>query len=162
MASAHRVPASGVYARRTDGQTEVMDSEPPLQRCLIVDDNPAFVDAASHLLSQQGLPVVGAAQSSEEAIVRVGELRPDVVLIDVNLGHDNGFELAERVHRGRWDVLPAVVVISTRADEDFTDLIARSPAAGFVTKADLSAEVIRRLCESPCGSSSLDGRLDER
>jgi CheY-like chemotaxis protein len=68
-------------------------------RCLIVDDDASFLDTASLLLEQQGVAVVGVATTSAEALKRVEELRPEVILVDVNLGAESGFELAEQLHR---------------------------------------------------------------
>jgi DNA-binding NarL/FixJ family response regulator len=55
-------------------------------RCLIVDDNDGFLQAARARLNREGIDVVGVASTSAEAVARVGELRPDVVLVDIRLG----------------------------------------------------------------------------
>jgi DNA-binding NarL/FixJ family response regulator len=109
-------------------------------RCLIVDDSAVFVDAARGLLENQGVTVVGAASTSAEALRLVEELRPDVTLVDINLGADNGFELTEKIHR---DTRPSpVILISTHAEQDFADMIAASPALGFLCKSALSSGAI--------------------
>jgi two-component system, NarL family, nitrate/nitrite response regulator NarL len=112
-------------------------------RCLIVDDNRRFLRAARTLLEREGLAVSGVATTSAEALRRAATLRPDVVLVDVALGDESGFELARRLvsdhaHEG-------VILISTRSEEELADAIALSPAAGFLAKSDLSAEAIRSL-----------------
>src|ERR1700738_3634790 len=66
-------------------------------RCLIVDDSPNFLDAARNLLECHGIRVVGTASTSAEALVLIDRLRPDVTLVDVNLGDESGFELTERL-----------------------------------------------------------------
>jgi DNA-binding NarL/FixJ family response regulator len=110
-------------------------------RCLIVDDSAVFVDAARGLLEHQGVTVVGAASTSAEALRLVEELRPDVTLVDINLGADNGFELTEKIHR---DARPSpVILISTHAEQDFADMIAASPALGFLCKSALTSWAIR-------------------
>jgi DNA-binding NarL/FixJ family response regulator len=111
-------------------------------RCLIVDDNPLFLEGASDLLEREGLDVVGVASTSAEAIRLVTELQPDVTLVDIDLGDEDGFELTKQL----TDLSPAsskVVLVSTHAEEDFEHLIAVSPAVGFVSKARLSAQAIR-------------------
>ena len=114
-------------------------------RCLIVDDSPRFLDAARGLLERQGLTVVGVASNSAEALRRVGELRPDVTLLDIDLGGESGLELARRLH-GRPGPPPApVILISTHAEQDYAELIAASPAIGFLSKTALSADAIRGL-----------------
>jgi CheY-like chemotaxis protein len=118
------------------------DPEPIMLRCLIVDDSPRFLDAARGLLEGQGITVVGVASSSAEALQRAQELRPDVLLLDIDLGGESGLELARRLHRqAGW----AVILISTHAEQDYAELIAASPAVGFLPKTALSAAAIRDL-----------------
>lgn len=112
-------------------------------RCVIVDDDAAFLEVAEALLERDGLTVAGVATSSAEAIQRVEALRPDVVLIDIRLGQESGFEAARRLADGGHAA--ALIMISTHAAEDYADLIAESPAVGFLPKAELSAAGIRQL-----------------
>lgn len=113
-------------------------------RCLIVDDSPIFLRAARSLLERDGIDVVGVAANSAEAIQRVEELRPDVTLVDIDLGGESGFELAVRLYR--IGVPSAgVILISTRSEEDYDDLIAASPACGFLAKTALSGSAVRRV-----------------
>ena len=67
-------------------------------RCLIVDDSPHFLEAASGLLEREGFAVVGVASTSTEAVQRVQDLEPDVALVDVQLGDESGIDLAWRIH----------------------------------------------------------------
>jgi DNA-binding NarL/FixJ family response regulator len=115
-------------------------------RCVIVDDNPFFLEGAVDLLTREGLEVVGVASNSAEAIRLVRELRPDVTLVDIDLGDEDGFELARRLS----DTSAAssrVILVSTHAEEDLAHLIERSPALGFIAKARLSAQAIRDTLE---------------
>jgi DNA-binding response OmpR family regulator len=107
-------------------------------RILIVDDNQPFLDAARLLLEREGVAVVAVATKSAEALRLEEELRPDVVLVDIHLGDESGFDLARRLS-GK------VILISTTARSDYTEMIEASPAAGFIPKAQLSASAIRRL-----------------
>jgi DNA-binding NarL/FixJ family response regulator len=118
------------------------------QRYLIVDDNPAFLDAAQSLLKREGLDVVGVAATIEEALGRVRELSPDVVLVDIMLGDESGFDLARLLLEDGSNPDPAVILISTQHESDFADLISESPALGFVPKSELSARAIERLVET--------------
>jgi len=112
-------------------------------RCLIVDDNPEFLVSARALLSAQGLHVVGTAATGAEAIWHAGALRPDVVLVDLQLGEEDGLEVARRLA----EKTPAthVVLISAHANDDLTELAADSTAAGFLAKTALSADAITAL-----------------
>jgi DNA-binding NarL/FixJ family response regulator len=112
---------------------------------LIVDDNWLFVEAARDRLEREGLRVVGVATTSAEALRRAEEVRPEVVLVDVMLGGESGFELARRLAAQYRDGAPAVILISTYSAADFAAPIAESPAAGFLPKRDLSADAIRRI-----------------
>ena len=113
-------------------------------RCLIVDDNAAFLEAASALLERQGLTVVGVASSGGDALARARELRPDVVLLDIALGPESGFDVARRLAEADADGAK-VILTSTHEQEDFADLIDATPAVGFVAKPELSASAIARL-----------------
>jgi DNA-binding NarL/FixJ family response regulator len=123
--------------------TPACDPEP--MRCLIVDDSPRFLDAARGLLERQGITVVGVASNSADALQRAGELRPDVTLLDIDLGGESGLELARRLHDQAGLVPAAVILISTHAEQDYAELIAASPAVGFLPKTALSADAIRDL-----------------
>ena len=117
-------------------------------RCLIVDDNQAFLDAARVLLERDGLTVVGVALTSVQALLQIEALRPEVVLVDISLGAESGFDLTRRIADDGLAAEAVVILISTRAEEDVADLIAESPVAGFLPKEELSASAIRRIAES--------------
>ena len=112
-------------------------------RCVIVDDDEAFLDVARALLERDGVTVAGVAHTCAEAAERVQALRPDVVLIDIRLGRESGFDVARRLAGGGQ--VASLIMISTSAGEDYADLVAESPATGFVAKAELSAAAISRI-----------------
>jgi DNA-binding NarL/FixJ family response regulator len=114
-------------------------------RCLIVDDNASFRNEVRGLLQDQGVDVVGTAGSADEAVRLIEELRPDVALIDIDLGGESGLELARRVLDGAGRTVPRIILISTHDECEYADLIAASPAAGFLAKTGLSAAAIRRV-----------------
>ena len=126
---------------------------------LIVDDNGLFLEAARDRLEQGGLRVVGVAATSAEALRRTEELRPEVVLVDVMLGSESGFELARRLAYHRDDGT-VVILISTYSAADYAGPIAESPAAGFLPKQELSADAIRRIIDGhgPGGASGAPAR----
>jgi DNA-binding NarL/FixJ family response regulator len=116
-------------------------------RVVIVDDNPGFLDAARGVLERGGVAVVGVASTGDQAIARIQELSPDVTLLDINLGDESGFEVASRIHQ-HAEVSSPVILISTDAEQDYAELIAASPALGFLAKSALSAGAVRDLLES--------------
>jgi DNA-binding NarL/FixJ family response regulator len=121
-------------------------------RCVIVDDNQSFLEAARAFLERDGLIVSGVASTCAEALRQVETLHPEVVLVDISLGEESGLDLARRLVEDELVVGAAVVLISTRAEEDVADLIAESPAAGFLPKEELSASAIRRIIDGDLGS----------
>jgi CheY-like chemotaxis protein len=130
-------------------------------RSLIVDDSTRFLEAARRLLEQEGM-VVGMATTIAEALEQVGRLHPDVVLTDIDLAGESGFELVRRLHDDPRDARARVILISTHDQEDFVDLIEASPAVGFLSKSALSAGAIRDLLErpEPDDEPSRGGRAD--
>ncbi|HEY2552916.1 MAG TPA: response regulator transcription factor [Streptosporangiaceae bacterium] len=123
---------------------------------LIVDDNQLFFESARVLLEREGMRVVGGARTSVQALQRAEQLRPEVVLIDIRLGDESGFDLARRLAERDRGGEAATVLISTHPEADYADLIAESPAAGFLPKADLSADAIRRIVDG-VGPGALPG-----
>jgi DNA-binding NarL/FixJ family response regulator len=125
------------------GQTDVMRSKVETLRCVIVDDNPGFLDAAANFLNHHGITVVGVASTIAEALRCAEQLRPDVTVVDINLGDESGFDLAEHL-AGSHGSSP-VILTSTHSEQEFADLIDVSPAIGFIPKGQLSPGEIRRL-----------------
>jgi DNA-binding NarL/FixJ family response regulator len=110
---------------------------------LIVDDHPGFRSLARRLLTAGGFEVVGEAADGHAAITAARQLRPDVVLLDVQLPDIDGFEVAARLRDGEAE--PTVVLISTRERTDYGPRVERCGARGFIPKAELSAAAIRSL-----------------
>lgn len=114
-------------------------------RCLIVDDSSSFLRSARMLLEREGIAVVGVASTGCEALQATEELTPDVLLLDIDLGEESGFDVARRLERELDFPSRNIVLISAHSEADFADLIGAAPAAGFVSKAELSAGAIRKL-----------------
>jgi DNA-binding NarL/FixJ family response regulator len=114
-------------------------------RCLLVDDSDAFLETASLLLEREGLTVVGMASNITEALRQVRALRPDVVLVDIGLGDESGFDLAQLLAQNGQVGGAEVILISTGAEADYRELIDDSPAAGFLAKSELSVRGISRI-----------------
>src|SRR4051794_24516050 len=116
-------------------------------RLLIVDDSPAFLEAAQAALENDGMTVVGVASSSHEALDRIRHLRPDVALVDIDLGSESGFDVVSRLAAGA-DPVPSLIIISSHDGDDFKDLVEGSAALGFVSKSGLSGDAIRAVLET--------------
>ena len=117
-------------------------------RILIVDDSRHFLDAARGALEQDGVTVVGVASTSAEAVRLARELRPDGILVDVDLGDESGLDLAREFASSQ---AAPVVLISAYPEYELADLIAVSPAVGFLSKAELSAKAVSSLLATEPG-----------
>jgi DNA-binding NarL/FixJ family response regulator len=135
-------------------------------KVLIVDDHPSFRAFARDLLESEGFVVVGESEDGDSGLRSALSLRPDVVLMDVQLPDLSGFEVTRRLLT-RIDA--KVVLVSTRDESDYGDDIESSGAVGFVPKAELSGARIRHLmgdlvnnqpAEPNAGQDGL--RLEER
>jgi DNA-binding NarL/FixJ family response regulator len=113
--------------------------------CLIVDDNTGFLESARLLLEREGLRVVAVASTCEDALLHIETLRPDVVLIDVDLGHESGFDVVRSLQDRFGPSTPDLILISIDAEQDLAELIAETPVLGFIPKTHLSAEAIHAL-----------------
>jgi DNA-binding NarL/FixJ family response regulator len=98
-------------------------------------------------LERGGIAVVGVASTIAEALRRADELQPDVVLVDVMLGDESGFDLVRRLTEAGSTA--TAILTSAHAESDFPDLIKETRAAGFATKHELSAALIRQLAGEP-------------
>jgi DNA-binding NarL/FixJ family response regulator len=103
---------------------------------LIVDDHPGFRRSARALLESLGYVVLGESESGEFALEASARLRPDVVLLDIQLPGLDGFAVAERL--AALARPPSVVLVSTRPASAYRDRLAASPALGFLSKAELA------------------------
>jgi DNA-binding NarL/FixJ family response regulator len=120
-------------------------------RCVIVDDNPAFMTIAALVLERDGVAVVATATTSAEALECLERLRPNVTLVDIELGGESGFDLAKKIHRQPWAPTLAVILMSAHDEHDFVNEVAASPALGFLPKMRLSGAAIRKLLDGAKG-----------
>ena len=130
-------------ATRTVGRSAAITLSPVGPRVLIVDDHPSFRASARVLLEAEGFDVVGEAADGAQAITEAGRLRPEVVLLDVQLPDIDGFDVAARLTGA--DDAPTVILVSSRDGSDFGPLVTRSGARGFVPKAELSGDRVQEL-----------------
>jgi DNA-binding NarL/FixJ family response regulator len=116
-------------------------------KVLIVDDHAGFRTQARLLLAAAGYEVVGEAEDGRSALVAISTLRPDLVLLDVQLPDMTGFDVAGLLRRD--SAAPAVILVSSREASDYGGRIARSGAQGFVSKSELSTDALARIIERP-------------
>ena len=114
---------------------------------LVVDDQPPFRAAARAVLNRIAeFDLVGEASSGEEAVAMSEQLRPDLVLMDINMGDMNGIEAARQVTVARPETM--VILVSTYAAQDLPADARSSGAVAYIHKDELSPRLLRRLWES--------------
>jgi DNA-binding NarL/FixJ family response regulator len=123
--------------------SEPLCDDLPVPTVLIVDDHPSFRASARAILEADGFEVAGEAEDGESAIAAARTLRPDVVLLDVQLPDLDGFEVTRRLLSNGG--APCVVLVSSRDGADFGPLVEASGACGFVAKSELSGEAVTAL-----------------
>lgn len=116
-----------------------------MKTVLIVDDHSSFRATARTLLEAEGFEVVGEAADGAEAVEAVARLRPDVVLLDIQLPDMDGFEIAANLCGNGYR--PEIVLTSSRDAAEYGTLIERSPVCGFVPKGELSGGRLAALLE---------------
>ena len=120
-----------------------MSTERATLTVVIVDDHPSFRAVARMVLETDGFQVLGTEEDGESGVVGTLRLEPDVVLLDVELPDIDGFAVAARLREAGSRA--AIVLASSRDRSDFGSLVDESGARGFLTKAELTGDAIRKL-----------------
>jgi len=110
---------------------------------LIVDDHDDFRTAAGALLEAEGFRVVGGVSRGVAALAAVKRLRPEIVLLDVQLPDMDGFAVAERL--AAVPDAPSVVLVSSRAATAYGPRLRTAVARGFIAKGELTGDALRKL-----------------
>jgi DNA-binding NarL/FixJ family response regulator len=138
--------------RVEEGDPGVMD-----MRCMIIDDNVAFLHAMRSMIEQDGARVVDMALNGHDAVERAESCRPDVVLIDVRLGAESGYDVAHRIEERAVATdgpPPAIILLSTHPEDELADRIAANPSYGFLDKTTVSLTRVRELLLGWTGRSA--------
>jgi two-component system, NarL family, invasion response regulator UvrY len=115
-------------------------------RVLLVDDQAPFRAAARLVIARTSdFELVGEAASGAEAVEQTGDLRPDLVLMDVYLGDRNGVDVTREITSA--DEAPYVLLLSTHALEDLPPDARRCGAGGYINKEQFSPRVLRTMWE---------------
>jgi DNA-binding NarL/FixJ family response regulator len=112
---------------------------------LIVDDHASFRAMARRLLEAEGYEVVGEAADGGSCLSAAALLRPDVVLLDIQLPDIDGFAVAGELAHG--DSPPSVVFVSSRDESAYRRRLAGGGGRGFIAKGDLSGARLTALLE---------------
>ena len=118
--------------------------------CLLIDDSAEVLDALRRLLESEGLVVVAQATSGADGLRHAREFEPDVILLDVDLGEENGFDVARLLSEA--GVSSAVILIS--AHPEYGEFASSTPAVGFLSKGALSRAAIESVLSRPGGDDA--------
>ncbi|MFD8913417.1 response regulator [Streptomyces sp. NPDC059575] len=130
-------------------------------RVVVADDQTVVREGIVMLLGLlPGLEVVGSARDGEDAVRLVGELDPDVVLMDLRMPRCDGVE-ATRLIRGRYP-RTQVVVLTTFADDDSLFAALRAGARGYLTKDAGGDEIVRAVESVLSGDAGLAPSVQRR
>jgi DNA-binding NarL/FixJ family response regulator len=119
------------------------DHQPMARTVLIVDDHAPFGAAARALLQLEGFEIVGEAANALSALEAVGQLRPNVVVLGIQLPDLDGFEVARRLAQAGDP--PVIVLVSSRDSSAYRRRLADGPARGFIPKGNLSGAAVAAL-----------------
>jgi DNA-binding NarL/FixJ family response regulator len=112
---------------------------------LIVDDHEVFRSSARALLEADGFDVVGESADGGGALQAVSQLRPQVVLLDIQLPDMDGFAVATRLAESSDP--PAVVLISSRDAAAYGPRLRATPSRGFIPKSELTGKTLADLID---------------
>ncbi len=115
-------------------------------RLMLADDHRMLREGLRRSMEEAGFDVVGEAADGVSAVAAAADLRPDIVLLDVQLPDIDGFDVARRL--AACPAAPATILISTRDAADYRVRLATTPARGFIAKEDLTAAGIAALTGS--------------
>ncbi len=121
-------------------------------RVLVADDHASFTRTISLLLADEtDIEVVGTAADGEEAVQRTSELRPDVVLMDLNMPGTNGIDATRQISEAAPHV--AVIVLTMFDDDDSVVTAVRSGAHGYLLKGARQADIVRAIHAAHAGEA---------
>jgi DNA-binding NarL/FixJ family response regulator len=124
-------------------------------RVLIADDQAAVREGLALLLETMSeVSVVGQAGDGLEAVALAAELKPDVVLMDLNMPRSDGIEATSRILEANADI--RVVVLTTYEDDTSIVGALRAGALGYLTKAATRADIERAVKAAAAGQAILD------
>jgi DNA-binding NarL/FixJ family response regulator len=126
----------------------------------MVEDHPVVRQGLRLLLEQEGIQVCGEADSIEGAIECVGRCQPDLVMVDLHLGEEDGLDLVQRLTAGKSG-LP-VLVYSMFEDSAHVDRALHAGASAYVTKREAADVLAWAILECAAGRRYLSPRIEQK
>lgn len=128
-----------------------------IARVLLVDDHPLFMDGLRNMLVTRGVRVIGMARDGQEALELARSLRPDIILMDINMPRMNGLE-ATRLIKADLPEVKVAILTTSLADEDIFEAL-RAGASGYFPKGMAADEFMERLAEIARGEAELSAEV---
>jgi len=130
-------------------------------RIIIVDDHPVMRKGLSQVINDQtDMEVIGEASNIPEALEKIQELKPDLVIVDISLGDGNGIELIKQI-RSRGEE-PRMLVSSMHDESLFAERAIRAGAQGYVNKHEDTGRLIQALRDVRAGRIALSEKMTDR
>ncbi len=127
-------------------------------RILLVDDHELFREGVARIInSQPDMEVVGQADDGLEALTMADELRPDLILMDINMPLSNGLEAAELIHANIPKSM--IIMLTTHEEEEKLFDAIKAGAQGYILKSTSSAGLVRGIQGALEGESSIPRKL---
>ena len=132
-----------------------MNSGPP-KRVVLCDDHEIVREAVkARMASVPGVDIVGEAETGEDVIGKVQELKPDVCIVDVELPGQDGIEATREILKVRPET--RVIIFTAHAQPDLLALALRAGAAGYVLKSAPAEDIARAVKAVTGGGTFLGG-----
>lgn len=123
-------------------------------RVIIADDHAVVREGTRHILEQEpDIEVVGEAVDGVEAVALVGELKPDVAIVDISMPTMGGIEATERIKASRPGT--AVLILTSYDDDRYIFALLAAGAAGYLLKDVPPSEVVRAVRSVYAGEPAL-------
>ncbi|APU30328.1 UvrY/SirA/GacA family response regulator transcription factor [Pseudomonas chengduensis] len=130
-------------------------------RVLVVDDHDLVRTGITRMLADiDGLQVVGEACTGEEALLKVRELKPDVVLMDVKMPGIGGLEATRKLMRSHPDI--KVVAVTVCEEDPFPTRLLQAGAAGYLTKGAALDEMVQAIRLVFAGQRYIDPQIAQQ
>jgi DNA-binding NarL/FixJ family response regulator len=147
------------------GPIETAGTETARRRVFLVDDHPLVREGLTKLIDQQiDLCVCGEAGEAGLAFEEIRRIKPDVVVVDLTLKGESGFELIKRLRS--LPNPPPILVLSMHDETFYAERAIRAGALGYVMKREISGNIVNAIHEVLLGrmhlSSAFTGQLSEK
>jgi DNA-binding NarL/FixJ family response regulator len=136
-------------------------TEQPKAKVFLVDDHPLVREWLSQLIQRENdLSVCGEAEDTQEALKKIEETKPDIVVADISLKHTHGLELVKDL-QARLPALP-VLVLSMHDESLYAERVLRAGAKGYITKQEATKKILLAVRQVLSGQIYISEKMASR